>query len=362
MTTTGSVPPYRVALIGYGIGGAVFHAPLVNAVAGLHLTTVVTRSQEKSDQARRDFPHVKVMATAEEVFAAASDYDLVIITSPNKHHFPQAKAALQAGLNVVLDKPMATNARHCFELIELAKQRKKLLTVFQNRRLDGDFLTVEKIIKEELLGDIVRLESRFERYRPVPKAGAWRELGAPDDGGGLLFDLGSHLIDQVCHLFGRPTEVYCELDRRRPGVETDDDCFVALRFASAVRVHLWASVMCRIKGPRFRLLGRLGSFEKYGMDPQEDSLRAGMRPGDSAWGKDPQSQWGDIYTDTGGLPIQGKIETVDGAYQCFYESVVAAMRANDPALLPVDAQDAYLTALILEAAKKSALERAVMLL
>jgi scyllo-inositol 2-dehydrogenase (NADP+) len=360
MTKEGSnLPPIRVALIGYGIGGAVFHAPLVSAVEGLALTAIVTRSKEKIEQARGDFPQAKILATAEEIFENARNYDLVIVTSPNRYHFPQAKAALEAGLHVVIDKPMATTSGHCLELIALAKKQNRLLSVFHNRRMDGDFCTVKKIIDEDLLGQIVRFESRFERYRPLPKPGAWRELGSELDGGGLLFDLGSHLIDQACNLFGRPIEVYCELDKRRPAVETDDDCFVALRFASGVRAHLWASVMCRIKGPRFRLLGLRGSFEKYGMDPQEDALRAGMRPSDRAWGKDSELLWGTVDTEVHGLPVQEKIETLDGSYQTFYKKVLAAMRALSTDLLPVCAVDAYQAATILEAAKKSATEKIV---
>jgi scyllo-inositol 2-dehydrogenase (NADP+) len=364
MTASGGASAaYRVALIGYGIGGAVFHAPLVNAVAGLELTAIVTRSEQKIEQVRRDFPAVKILPTAEEIFANAQDYDLVIVTSPNRYHFPQAKAALEAGLHVVIDKPMATNSEHCRELIALAKKQNKVLTVFQNRRLDGDFLTVKKIIDEDLLGPIVRFESRFERYRPEPKPGAWRELGSQEDGGGLLFDLGTHLIDQACHLFGRPIDVYCELDKRRQAVETDDDCFVALSFASGVRAHLWASVMCRIQGPRFRLFGHRGGFEKYGMDPQEDALRAGMRPSMTVeapgWGKDKEELWGKVHSEIDGLIIQGKIETLPGSCQVFYHNLLAALRGFPSVSPPVDAQDACQTATIVEAAMKSANDRLV---
>ena len=350
---------YRVAVIGYGIGGAVFHAPLVSAVPGLNLSAIVTRSAEKTEQARRDWPQAKIIGSAEEVFAGAKDYDLVVITSPNRYHYSQAKAALEAGLHVVIDKPMATNSQHCLELIALAKKQNRLLTVFHNRRLDGDFLTIQKIMQEDLLGQIVRFESRFERYRPQPKPGAWRELGSPEDGGGLLLDLGSHLIDQACHLFGRPQE----LDRRREGVAVDDDCFVALSFASGVRAHLWSSVLCRIKGPRFRLLGHRGSFEKYGMDPQEEALRAGMRPsvtaGAQAWGRDEEALWGSLNTEVDGLVVQGKIETLPGSYPSFYEDLLAALRAVPGAAPPVDPQDAWQTATILEAALRSSEQKTV---
>ena len=350
----------RVAVIGYGIGGAVFHCPLVAAVPGMTVSAIVTRSEEKVAQARRDFPAARILSSAEEILANAGDYDLVVVTSPNRYHFPQAKAALEAGLNVVIDKPMATNSADCRALIELAKKEKKTLSVFQNRRLDGDFLTVRKIIEDNLLGKIVRFESRFERYRPQSRPGAWRERGTLDDGGGLLFDLGSHLIDQACFLFGRPLDVYCELDKRRAEVETDDDCFVALSFANGVRAHLWASVMCRIKGPRFRLLGVRGSFEKYGLDPQEDALRAGGRPGENGWGSEVEGQYGTVHTDVDGLTVQGKVETIAGAYQNYYRDVLAAIGTPpNTAVLPVDPEDAFTTTTIVEAAFRSANERCV---
>ena len=356
---------FRVAVIGYGVGGAVFHAPLVNAVPGLELVAIVSNNPERVAQARGEFPNIKILASAEAVFAKPLQYDLVVITSPNRFHFPQAKAALLAGLHVVIDKPMAVQAKECKELIDLAKQQNKLLSVFHNRRWDGDFLTVQKILQEEMLGTVVRFESRFERYRPQPKTGAWRELGTKEDGGGLLFDLGSHLIDQACALFGSPSSVYCELDKRRADVETDDDCFIALSFASGVRAHLWASVLCRIKGPRYRVSGHQGSFEKYGMDPQEDALRAGLRPSAQIdgqnlnWGEDTKSNWGNVFTQMNGLAVHGQVETLPGDYCSYYQKILAALRGFPFVAAPVVAEDAYQTALIIEAAYKSAAEKLV---
>jgi len=357
---------YRVALIGYGIGGAVFHAPLISSVPGLSLSAVVTRSDEKIRQVQRHFPAVKVVTSADQIFATAGDYDLVVVTSPNGLHFSQAKAALEAGLHVVIDKPMATSSFDCAELITLAKKQKLMLTVFQNRRFDGDFLTIQKILQDNLLGKVVRFESRFDRYRPQAKVGAWRELGTQAEGGGLLFDLGSHLVDQAINLFGKPSHIYCELDKRRPSVETDDDCFISLSFDSGVRAQLWASVLCRIKGPRLKLVGHAGSFEKYGLDPQEGALRAGLRPGPpidvSDWGKEDEKNWGDIHTSVGDLVVKGKIETLPGDYQKFYREVLAALRSAQYDLAPVAAEDAWLTTKVLEAAFKSAEEKSVVAL
>jgi scyllo-inositol 2-dehydrogenase (NADP+) len=348
----------RVALIGYGIGGAVFHAPLVSSVAGLKLAAIVTRSAEKVAQARLDYPDVEIVGSAEEIFARPEKYDLVIVCSPNRYHYPQAKAALEAGLNVVIDKPMATSAADCLALVELAKKQNKLLSVFQNRRFDGDLLTVKKILDQKLLGEVVRFESRFDRYRPQPRPGAWRERGSKEDGGGLLFDLGSHLIDQACFLFGQPIDVYCELNTRRAEVETDDDCFIALNFPSGLRAHLWASVMVRMNGPRFKLYGRKGSYEKFGLDPQEDALRAGQRPGVSGWGREPREAWGQMVTDVEGMAVHGKVETQTGCYEQFYENIAACL--NDPLLTPfVSPEEPWRTAKIIEAAYKSANDKVV---
>ena len=356
---------FRVALIGYGVGGAVFHAPLVSATPGLELAAIVTSSAERVAQATRDYPGVKIFANTDDLFAHAKDYDLVIVCSPNRFHFSQAKAALEAGLHVVVDKPMTVQSRQCKELIAIAEKHNKILTAFQNRRLDGDFLTIQKIIEEKMLGTLVRFDSRFDRYRPQPKANAWREKGSKEDGGGLLFDLGSHLIDQTCHLFGQPTEVYCELDRRREGVETDDDCFIALKFASGLRAHLHASVMCRLKAPRFTLAGILGSFEKYGLDLQEDALRAGHRPGKSGWEQaiteEPEA-FGRVLTDVGGLTVDGRIETVKGAYENFYGDIAFCLtehREGKDIKPAVTAEEALRTALIIEAAYESAAEKKI---
>ena len=197
-------------------------------------------------------------------------YDLVVIATPNRLHVPLGIAALEAGLPVVIDKPMAPSVAEAQKLIEASQRTGKLLTVFQNRRWDSDFRTVRSLLDADLdlLGTVTRFESRFERYRPTPRHDAWRELGGSDEAGGLLYDLGSHLIDQALILFGTPTKVYAEIERRRAGVQVDDDTFVALQFASGVRAHLWMSSVARIPGPRMRISGLRAPTKNGGWTPR----------------------------------------------------------------------------------------------
>jgi scyllo-inositol 2-dehydrogenase (NADP+) len=340
--------PLRVALIGYGIAGSVFHAPLIAHTTSLALKAIVTTNPDRVAQAKADFPEAKVVASADQIWKEADQFDLAVIASPNRFHYPQAKAAMESGLAVVIDKPVATSSAQCQDLISTSERTGKLLTVFQNRRWDGDFLTVKQLIDDGKLGPIVRFESRFERYRPQKKVDAWRESGNQEDAGGLLFDLGSHLIDQACVLFGRPDQIYAEIEKRRPDVQVDDDVFVSLRFPSGIIAHLWANVVARIKGPRFRVLGLDGSYEKYEMDPQEDALRAGKRPGDQGWGESAQSDWGQLATTFNGQSIDETLPTLPGCYEHFYEQVAAAMRGQ--AVVPVNADDALRCLKLIESA------------
>jgi predicted dehydrogenase len=230
-----------------------------------------------------------------------------------------------------------------------------MLTVFQNRRWDGDFLTVRELLGSEGaggLGEVLRFESRYERWRPQ-LTGGWRESDDPAAAGGLLYDLGSHLVDQALVLFGQAVTIYAELDRRRPGAETDDDTFVALTHASGVRSHLWMSILVAQPGPRFRLLGRDAAYVKYGLDVQEEALGAGGRPDGPAWGEEPEERWGLL----GSGDELGPVPTLPGAYQRFYEGVARALREGGPP--PVDPGEAISALEVLEAAKTSARERQV---
>jgi scyllo-inositol 2-dehydrogenase (NADP+) len=345
----------RVALIGYGLAGSVFHAPLIAHTKSLSLRAIVTNNPDRMAQAHTDFPQAKVLASADQIWKEADQFDLVVIASPNKFHYPQAKAAMESGLSAVIDKPAATSAAECRDLISISKKTGMLLTVFQNRRWDGDFLTIRKLLDEGKLGQIVRFESRFERFRPQMKAGAWRESGTYEDAGGLLFDLGSHLIDQARVLFGDPQSVYAEVEKRRQDVQVDDDVFVAMQFPSGVVAHLWANVVARIKGPRFRVLGLNGSYEKYEMDPQEEALRAGKRPGGQGWGQAAENDWGRLATTFNGQSTDEKLPTLPGCYERFYEQVAAAVRGQ--ADIPVQADDALRCLELIEAAFSGARDR-----
>jgi predicted dehydrogenase len=294
----------RVGLAGYGLAGAVFHAPLIEAVDGLSLAGVATRSKDNLD----------------EVLAGS---DVFVVATPNASHVPLARAALDRGLFVVVDKPLAPDAAAARSLVD------ERLTVFQNRRWDGDFLTLRRLIAEGALGKITRLESRFERWRPKVNADAWRETA--EEGGGLLLDLGTHLVDQAIVLFGPPVSVHAEIAARRPGALVEDDVFLALEHAGGEVSHLWMSMVAPNPGPRFRVSGLAGGFVSEGLDPQEAQLKAGLRPGDPGFGEAP------------GLD--------PGRYVDFYAGVRDWARGEGPR--PVDPADAVRVLEILEAARRS---------
>lgn len=344
--------PLRVAIIGYGLAGAVFHAPLVAATPGMTVAAIVTSNPRRQQQARHDFPSAAILPTSDDLWRDPSRYDLVVVAAPNRFHVPLGLAALQAGLPVVIDKPIAASVADATQLIEASKRAGKLLTVFQNRRWDGDFLTVRQLLANDLLGQITRFESRFERYRPEPRPDVWREHAAPEEAGGLLYDLGSHLIDQALQLFGKPVRVYAEVDRSRPGALVDDDSFVALQFASGVHADLWMSAVARILGPRMRVLGLRGSYEKWGLDPQEDALRTGMRPGDPDWGREARERWGHLSTDIVGLHFDGPVETLPGSYERYYALLRDALvSGGEP---PVDPASVVEPLRVIQAAQQSA--------
>jgi predicted dehydrogenase len=331
----------RVAVLGYGLAGRFFHAPFIHATPGLELAAVVTGDDERRAQALGDYRKVAVFDKSEEVWTRAEELDLVVVATPNRVHVPLALAALEVGLPVVVDKPLATTADEGRKLVETARQRRLMLTVFQNRRWDGDFLTVKRLLADDALGRVHRFESRFERWRPE-LAGTWYERA--DEAGGLLFDLGSHLVDQALQLFGPVENIYAEVDLRRPGAEVDDDVFLALEHSSGVRSHLWMSALAGQLGPRFRVLGDRAAFVKHGLDAQEEALRAGRKPNEPGWGEEPPESWGR-------LGVEGdlrEVQTEPGNYRAFYEGVAASLSGAPP---PVDPADAVMVLELLEGAR-----------
>jgi predicted dehydrogenase len=338
----------RVGLIGYGLAGAVFHAPLIASTPGLRLTSVVTGNPDRQAQAGREHPGVGILGHVDELWQAADEHDLVVVATSNAGHLPLGLAAVKAGLAVVVDKPLAVTAAEGRQLVTAARERGVLLTVFHNRRWDGDFRTLRRLLADGALGSVHRFESRYERWRPALRPGAWRELERPEAGGGLLLDLGSHLVDQVLQLFGRPRSVYAEVDRRREGAQGDDDVFVALEHPGGVRSHLWASSLTAQVGPRLRVLGDRGAYVKHGLDGQEELLRAGRRPTEPGWGREPEERWGWLGVDGALHPV----ETEPGAYQLFYAGLADALRGVGPP--PVDPDDGVAVLGILDAARQSA--------
>jgi predicted dehydrogenase len=320
---------------------------LIHATPGMTLAAIVTGDADRRARAASRFPTARVVPDAEALWDLASALDLIVVASPNRFHVTLGMAALAHGLSVVIDKPLAARSGDARQIVLEAERCGRLLTVFQNRRWDGEFLTVRKLLAEQRLGQVFRFESRFERWRPIPRAG-WRQRAGAEDAGGLLYDLGSHLIDQACVLFGPVTHVYAELDKRREAVDVDDDSFVALRHASGVRSHLWMSAVAARSAARVRVLGLGGAYVKYGLDVQEDALAAGANPADPAFGEEPREGWG-TFTDG---DRQEVVPTEAGSYRSFYGAVAASLRHGTPP--PVDPRDAVHVLEIIEAAQTSA--------
>ncbi|WP_405425590.1 Gfo/Idh/MocA family oxidoreductase [Micromonospora sp. NBC_00617] len=343
----------RVGLLGYGLAGRVFHAPLIAATPGLRLDAIVTRDPQRREQAHQHFPDARLVDDADELWRTPQALDLVVVATPNRQHVPMARAALAAGLPVVVDKPLASTAADARALVEEADRLRVPLTVFQNRRWDGDFLTARGLVERGELGRVLRFESRFERFRPAIKPG-WRELAGPQEAGGALFDLGAHLIDQAVQLFGAVERVYAEVDRRRAGTEVDDDAFVALTHANGVHSHLWMGAITAQLGPRLRVLGDRAGYTTYGLDVQEAALHDGGRPDQPGWGEVPPERYGLLGVDGDLRPTP----TEPGAYQSFYAQVAAALRDGTP--MPVDPRDSVATVELIELAHRSAADGVVL--
>jgi predicted dehydrogenase len=339
----------RGAVIGYGLAGSVFHAPLISATPGLRVSTVVTGNLERQAAASRAYPDSVVASSADEVFGHAAAHDFVVVAAPNDVHVPLAHQALDAGLPVIVDKPLAPTAEEARSLVEHAEDLGVPITAYLNRRWDSDQLTLRRLLEDDRLGKILRYESRFERWRPaLSDARPWRETAPPDAGGGILLDLGSHLVDQAVVLFGKVRRVYAELANRRGG-GADDDAFLALEHDSGLHSHLWASLLAASAGPRLRVLGDRAAFVVADVDGQEEALVSGARPGDdSAWGEEPRRKWGHLISGEGSEPIPSE----RGNWPRFYSELERSLREGSP--LPVDPWNAVAGLEILDAARRSA--------
>ena len=286
--TPPNTSPIRVGILGYGFATATFHAPLVASVPGLALTAVASSQPAK---VHAEWPAVQVFDTPQALIDSDT-IDLVVVPTPNPTHHPLAKAALQAGKHVVVDKPFTLTEAEAADLAHTAQQQQRLLSVFHNRRWDADFLTLKTLLASGVLGRVTQLTSHFDRFRPQVRQ-RWRE--SSDLGSGLWFDLGPHLLDQALQLFGPPSSLTLDLQRQRDGAAADDGFHAVLRYPAGADGHpnplcvvLHASALAAHPGPRFVVHGTRGSFTKHGLDPQEDALKAGQRPGSPGWGVDPQ--------------------------------------------------------------------------
>jgi len=340
-----------VGLVGFGFAGKTFHAPVISAVEGLRLAAIV---QRHGNDARQAYPAAKVARSVGELLTINS-IRLVVVATPNKSHAEIARQCLLAGRDVVIDKPFATTYSEAAELVELAKQHGRQLSVYHNRRWDGDFLTVQELIAEGKLGRIVLFESHFDRFRPQPRTNLWRESAEP--GSGVLFDLGPHLIDQALVLFGQPESLSADLRIERDSAVTDDAFDVVFHYKT-MRAMLRASVLASTPTPRFAIQGTGGGYLKYGLDPQEDALKHGQSPRDENWGYEAPERWGTLLIAQGDSFVTDKLTTPPGDYRKYYENIRGALLGTTtPA---VTAEQALRVMYALELAKESSRTRRIL--
>lgn len=344
-----------VAVIGFGLAGRVFHAPFVNAVPGLKLEAIV---QRRGDEAAKAYPNARILRSVEEALADSA-IQLVVVGTPNETHFPLAKQALEAGKHVVIDKPFAATSAQARELIELAASRSLVLAPYHNRRWDGDFLTVRKLVERSAVGRLVTIESHFDRFRPLPREATWKE--ASNSASGMLFDLGPHLVDQMLALFGSPQAITASVRKDRDTTEIEDAFDITLHYPQLL-AHCRATMLACDAAPRFVLHGTLGSYKKYGLDPQEPALVAGGKVppvGDARkWLDEPESEWGILTVAPNPADpttlTRTPIRTETGDYRNYYANVRDAI--NGTAQLAVQPEDAYRVIRLLEMARESSSE------
>jgi len=333
-----------VGIVGYGLAGRTFHAPFIAAVDGLRVAAIATSDPARQARARADHPAAAVVSTVDELLDRP-EVEIVVVATPNRWHAPIAIRALGAGRHTVVDKPIAMDVAEAQALVDAAERSGRVLSVYQNRRWDGEFQTVRSLIEAGRLGSIDSLESRFERWSAV--GDEWREVA--EEAGGPHRDLGAHLVDQSLLLFGPVRRVFGQIDRRRPDTAVDDSAFVALDHASGVHSRLWTSLIATRTGPRVRVRGTAGEYVKEDLDPQESQLLAGLRPGAPGFGEEPPERWGNLYRSDGSVE---PIPTVRGDYGCFYAALRNAVRGDGAP--PVDPLDSVRGLRVLEAAERSA--------
>lgn len=334
MKGEGTAAPIRTAVVGFGVSGKVFHAPLIAADPNYSLDVIVTADPVRAAEVARLYPQARIVPSAEDMFAQAGDLDLVVLGTPPLTHLELGATAIACGLNVVVDKPFVTAVTHGEELIARASDAGVQLTVFQNRRWDADFLTLRKLLTDGAVGEVRTFESRFEWWRPEG-FGNWRDSATLAEGGGILHDLGAHLIDQAIQLFGPVEESYGETANLGAHPEAaDTEAFVSLLHESGVRSRLWMNGMAAQVGPRFLVLGSKAGYTKWGLDGQEPALAAGITPSDPAYGVDPQEFRGLLGVDGTAMPVPAE----KGDYPRFYRELAASLRGEgQPPVNPAEA-------------------------
>ena len=353
VNTAAPTPPLRAGLVGFGYAGRTFHAPLMQATAGLQLAAVAS-SQAAAVHAALG-PDIKVHSHPEALLAR-DDIELIVIATPNDSHHPLALAALRAGKAVVIDKPMALDALQAAELVQEAEHRGLLLSVFHNRRWDGDFLAVQALLREGRLGRLTQARMHFDRYRPRVRA-RWREADSP--AGGLWIDIGPHLVDQALQLFGAPQAIHADIAAQRDHAAGDDWFQATLRYASGLRVALSASTLAAAAGPRFALHGTLGSYLRHGLNPQEDALKAGLHPGADGWATAIAEGPGELVTAADPAHpdrlTRSDWPTPAGRYDHYYAAIRDALAGRAPN--PVPPRESWAVMRLLDLGRRSATER-----
>jgi scyllo-inositol 2-dehydrogenase (NADP+) len=340
--------PIVTAILSYGMSGEVFHAPLLEVHPGFRMKTIL---QRKSDTSKQYYPQITLARSLEEVLHDP-EIELVIVNTTNDTHFDFTAKALEAGKHVVVEKPFTNTVEDALKLIALAKKKNKMLSVFQSRRWDGAFMTLQKIIDSAVLGKIVEYEAHYDRFRNYIAPNTWKEVPGP--GSGILYNLGSHLLDQVLVLFGKPESVSACIGTQRPGGRVDDFYDLRLEY-EGLNVIVKSSYLVREPGPLYIVHGVNGSFVKYGIDPQEEALKLHQIPGSPGWGTEPEKFWGKLNTEIGGLHYEGKIETLPGNLLGYYQNIYEVIREGKE--LTVKPEQAMQVIQLIEAAARSNKER-----
>lgn len=311
--------PIKTAICSYGMSGQVFHGPTLKVNNNFNVIRILERTKNLSENM---FPDIVISRSYQEILEN-DEIELLVVNTPDKFHYKMVKQALEAGKHVVVEKPVTQKSGEVLELIELAKEKNLILTVYQNRRWDGDFLTVQKVLAENKLGRVVEFESHFDRYRTFIKPDTWKEEG--DEYAGVLYNLGSHTVDQAYVLFGKPNAVSANLKIVRTGGVVTDYYDIRLEYDGFSAI-LKCSYLVKDPGPHFTIHGEFGTFYKYGMDPQEDLLKAGNLPDGDKLGREENEEWGALLYEKEGEEIEELVETVSGNYNIFYENVFNVIR------------------------------------